>query len=156
MTRARTRGRALPRRSRWTDDDGSTLPLIAGFVALGLALILLVTAASSLYLAHKRLLTIADGAALAAAEGFELDDVELIGDRVIPRLDDRQVARGVESYLATSATTRQSVVLVAATSPDGRSAVVTLASSWSPPLMSLFVPGGVPIEVTTTARSVFR
>lgn len=145
----------ITRRPRWSDDTGSTLPLIAGFLALGLALILLVTSASSLYLAHKRLLTVADGAALAGAEGFDLDDVRLVDGEVIPRLDERQVASAVAGYLAERPGGRP-VTVVSAASPDGRSAEVTLASTWTPPLISLFVPGGVPLEVTSTARSVFR
>ncbi|MDO9591011.1 MAG: pilus assembly protein TadG-related protein, partial [Microcella sp.] len=52
------------------DDRGSILPLIAGFGALALAVVLLVSAATSLYLDRTRLFTLADGAALAAAESF--------------------------------------------------------------------------------------
>jgi hypothetical protein len=38
---------------------------------------------------------------------------------------------------------------------DGRSATVTLSALWRPPIVSLLVPEGIPIEVTAVARSVF-
>ncbi|PVZ94856.1 hypothetical protein DDQ50_08755 [Amnibacterium flavum] len=142
---------------RWSRDDGSTLPLVTGFTALALAVVLVVVAASSLYLAHKRLLTIADGAALAAAEGFELDDVTLEDGRVTPHLTDAGVTAAAAAYLAEGETDRRDpVALITASSPDGRSAVITLASAWAPPLIRVFVPDGLPLEVTTTARSIFR
>ena len=47
-------------------DEGSTLPLVIFFGFLGLLVVLLVTAATSLYLEKKRLFTLADGAALVA------------------------------------------------------------------------------------------
>ncbi|MCC6269748.1 MAG: hypothetical protein IT190_00550, partial [Microbacteriaceae bacterium] len=57
------------------DDRGSMLPLTIFYGFLSTVLILLVVAATSLYLERKRLFTLADGAALVAAEAFELDDV---------------------------------------------------------------------------------
>ncbi len=41
-----------------------------------------------------------------------------------------------------------------ATTPDGRSARVTLSATGIPPVASLFAPDGVRIDVTSTARSV--
>ena len=57
------------------DDRGSTLPLIIGYAGLALVVVLLVTAATALYLERARLFTLADGAALVGAESFDLDDV---------------------------------------------------------------------------------
>ena len=45
-------------------EDGSTLLLTIFYAALALVLILLVVAATSLYLERKRLYTLADGASL--------------------------------------------------------------------------------------------
>ncbi len=67
MTRLRTSGRPA--------DEGSILPLIAGYGALALVVVLLVTAANSLYIERKRLFSLADGAALVGAESFELSAV---------------------------------------------------------------------------------
>jgi hypothetical protein len=39
---------------------------------------------------------------------------------------------------------------------DGRSATISLSAYWRPPLLSLLVPDGIRIAVTTTGRSVFR
>ncbi|TPW75912.1 pilus assembly protein TadG-related protein [Schumannella soli] len=139
---------------RLRDEDGSTLPLIAAFAALALALILVVAAASSLYLERKRLFTVADGAALAAAESFDLDD-EGGEDRAGPQLDDVRVRAAAEDYLASAPSPVDDTALESAATPDGRSAVVRLSGYWRPPLLSLAVPEGLRIEVTARARSVY-
>ncbi len=139
------------------DDAGSILPLIAGFVALSLVLVLLVTAATSLYLERKRLFTLADGAALAGAESFELDDIELEGASLRPRLTSAAVARDVAAYLREAPLGGlDEVSLDRAATDDGTTAVVTLSSYWRPPVVTLFVPEGVRIEVSAEARSVLR
>ncbi|TFD29087.1 hypothetical protein E3T49_11095 [Cryobacterium cryoconiti] len=61
-------------------DDGSTLILTIFYGFLAMVLILIVVAATSLYLERKRLLTLADGAALAGAEAFNLGEVTVAGD----------------------------------------------------------------------------
>ena len=65
-------------RRREPDDDGSVLLLTLGYGALALVAILVCADATSLYLAQKRLDSLADAAALAAADGFVLsvDDGE--------------------------------------------------------------------------------
>ena len=136
-------------------DEGSILPLVAGFVALALAVALVLAAASSLYLARKRLLTVADGAALAAAESFDLSAAQVEDGRVRAELDDREVHAAAVQHLGADPTAlRDGIALVAATTPDGRSASVTLSSTWRPPFIVLLVPDGVPLEVTVTARTV--
>ncbi len=47
-------------------------------------------------------------------------------------------------------------VLVSAGTPDGASARVTVATVWRPPVITLFVPGGVPLESTATSRTALR
>ena len=138
------------------DDTGSTLPLVIFFGALGLLVVLLVVAATSLYLERKRLLALADGAALVGAEAFDLDAVDVAGTGPIAVLDDAVVASAVEEYLDTHpATGFEALQLDAAFTPDGRSATITLSSMWRPPVVTLFVPDGIRIDVTATARSVF-
>ncbi|UYN83875.1 MAG: hypothetical protein KIT89_01150 [Microcella sp.] len=139
------------------DDRGSILPLIAGFGALALAVVLLVSAATSLYLERTRLFTLADGAALAGAESFDLASVRLTPEGVLrPRLTDAEVAAAAADYLVQAPVTRlEGLQLVAATTPDGLSARVTLAAVWAPPVLSVFVPQGIPLQVTATSRSVF-
>ncbi len=143
-------------RARLADDTGSTMPLAIFFSFLCLVLILLVVSATSLYLERKRLFTLADGAALVGAEAFALDEVQLTPAGVRPTLNDAAVASAVQSYIATTLgpgfdglTVEQSGTL------DGRSATVTLSSWWHPPVISMLVPAGLRLEVTSVGRSVF-
>ena len=138
-------------------DDGSILPLIAGYGALALLVVLLVTAATSLYLERTRLLTLADGAALAGAEAFALDDLVVEGGQVVrPRLDDAEVRAAVEQYLSEAPIERfEGLKLERAESDDTVSATVALSSFWRPPVVTLFVPEGIRLEVTAVGRSVF-
>ena len=123
---------------------------------LGLAIILVVAFATTLYLERKRLFTLADGAALAAAEAWALDSVRVEEDRLALDLTEADAQRAAGDFLANAVTDLDDVVLVSATSADGRSATVTLRSVWHAPISTDLVPVAVPIEVTVTARSVFH
>ncbi|WP_307858628.1 pilus assembly protein TadG-related protein [Clavibacter michiganensis] len=144
------------------DDEGSILLLVIAACALGLAVILMVSAASSLYLERVRLSDLADAAALAGAESFDVDgpvDPAALdapaGGVPHPVLTDAGVADTVTRFLAEEPTTGLHDLRVdGAASPDGRSARVTLSSTWIPPVASLLVPDGVRIDVTSTARGV--
>jgi uncharacterized membrane protein len=138
-----------------SSDEGSILPLVAAFAALALAVVLLATAASSLYLERKRLFTVADGAALAGAEAFELSTVEVVDGHLQAELTDADVRAAVQDYLADLSTDRFDDLRVEeVSSADGTSATVTLSARWRPPVAGFFLPRGVRIDVTTTARSV--
>ena len=151
--------RATSRRSRrdLRDDRGSTLPLVIGYAGLALVVVLLVTAATALYLERTRLFTLADGAALVGAESFDLDDVTVREGEVLrPRLTDSRVRADVVAYLSAAPTSSfEGLELESATPPDGLSARVTLSSYWRPPALTLLLPEGLRLEVTATARSVF-
>lgn len=136
------------------DDTGSILPLVAFATAFALTLILLVVAATSLYLERKRLLTLADGAALVGAEAFDLGDVDAAGTELVLELDDARVATAVEQYVA-AADDFEALRIERAESVDGRSATVALSARWRPPVLTLFVPEGIRIDVEASARSVF-
>lgn len=143
-------------RARLRADDGSTLPLVAGFGVLALALVLVVAAASSLYLERKQLFTLADGAALVGAEAFELSDVTVTSGRPAVRLDPAHVRRDVAAFLASTPNGGfDGLVLEEATTPDGESARVTLSAIWRPPIVTVFFPDGVRLEATAIARAVF-
>ncbi|MGN6326863.1 pilus assembly protein TadG-related protein [Pseudolysinimonas sp.] len=136
-------------------DNGSTLPLILVFGMLALVLVLVVAAATDLYLARKRLFTLADGAALVGAESFRLDEVRSGPEGVRPALSSDEVRAAVTDYLADEPIDGfDGLRLEAATTPDGRSAAVTLSAEWRPPVPVPFVPGDVRIETTATARAV--
>jgi hypothetical protein len=150
-------GRPGPAGLRVGRDEGSTLILTVFYGFLSLVLILLVVAATSLYLERKRLFTLADGAALVGAEAFGLDAVEVTQDGVRVALESPDVERAVRDYVMQSPHPGfDALAIDRAESVDGRSATVSLSSSWRPPLLSLLVPEGIRIDVTTVARSVFR
>jgi len=137
-------------------EDGSTLLLTIFYAALCLALILLVVAATSLYLERKRLFTLADGASLVGAESFTLDDVTHTVRGYRPTLTSTEVASAVSEYLADNPADHFTNLHVErAISVDGRSATVELSCYWAPPVVTLFIPKGFRIQVTSIARSVF-
>ena len=72
--------------TRRGNDEGTILILTMFFSALALVVILVVTAATSLYLERKRLFTLADGAALAGAESFEIDEMTIVDGQAHPVL----------------------------------------------------------------------
>ena len=144
------------RRRLANDDGGSTLLLTIFYCFLGLSIVVVVALATTLYLERKRLFTVADGAALAAAEAWQLETVRLDGDRLAIELDSAEVRAAASAYIAEAAGDLDDLELVRAASDDGRTATVTLRSVWHAPLHTELVPLAVPIEVTVTARSVFH
>jgi uncharacterized membrane protein len=141
---------------RLRGDDGSTLLLTIFYSALCLALVLVVVAATSLYLERKRLFTLADGASLVGAESFTLADVTRTTAGYRPTLTSAEVRAAVSEYLAdTPADSFTDLHVERAVSVDGRSASVELSCYWAPPVLTLVIPKGFRIEVTSIARSVF-
>lgn len=133
------------------------MPLTIFYGVLCLVVILIAVAATSLYLERKRLFTLADGAALAAAESFDLSSVVMTADGVRPSLSSGAVSVAVDDYLAiVGPGSLESLVVERAESVDSRSATVTLSAWWRPPVLTLVIPQGLRIEVTAVARSVFE
>ncbi|MDR5699031.1 pilus assembly protein TadG-related protein [Agromyces aerolatus] len=158
-------------RTRLGDETGSTLPLIVGFAALAAALILVITAASSLYLERKRLLTVADGAALAAAEAWSFEatagataggtrEAAAADGEAAPEVtfDAAELERAVSDYLdaADAAAQFHELRLISVESADGRGVAVALAASWRWLGDGGLIPVAVPLEVVGTARSIIR
>lgn len=139
------------------DEQGSTLLLTIFYCFLGLMVILVVVAATSLYIERKRLYTLADGAALTAAETFELNTISIVNDQVVFRLHDAGVRAAVDAYLADADHgTLTNLEVVSAATDDGTSATVTLRSEWHVPVASELTPITIPLDVTATARSVIE
>lgn len=124
-------------------------------VVLALGVLLGTVSASSLYLERKRLFLAADGAALAASQNFSLDSVVVnpTTHTLSYRLTAFDVVVASRSFLRTA--DARGVRLVAATSPDGVTAVVRMSSTWRPPVVGVFFPAGVRLEVTAQARGTF-
>ncbi len=141
---------------RLKSDDGSLLPLTIFYGFLSLVLILMIVAATSLYLERKRLFTLADGAALVGAEAFALDDVSVTGGGPRPVLRSDRVWTAVATYLDAVPHERfESLRLESAGTTDGRSATVQLSAYWRPPVVSLLLPEGIRLDVSAVGRSVF-
>jgi uncharacterized membrane protein len=134
---------------RSPDDEGTVLLLTLGYALLALVLVLVCVDATSLYLTQKRADAVADAAALAGADGFVLEIVE---GEPVAELADAEVYAQAAAVVAAGG----SATLVAAETPDGVSARVTVATVWHPPILSVFVPGGVRIEATATSRTALR
>jgi len=143
--------RRLTRRGEGEDDDeGSVLILTLGYAVLAIVVILVCTAATSLYLAQKQLDAVADAAALAAADGF---DLSVVDGEPVAALTDAGVRREAEQMMAAL---DPGVRLVSATTSDGLSARVEVAGQWHPPIVTMFVPDGLALEATATSRSALR
>jgi hypothetical protein len=143
-------------RRRLAGEEGSILPLICFYGALALLVTLIVASATSLFLERKRLFTLADGAALVGAESFTLADVSVTpaGPRV--ELKPSEVRTAVSAYLAGNPIGPfEGLTLDEATTPDGRSAQVTVSAIWRPPVPTLFIPDGLRIDATAVSRTVF-
>ena len=141
---------------RAREDRGSIMPLLIGGCALALALVLGVTTATSLYLERKRLLSVADGAALVAAESFDYTSVPSFdaGGRVHPTVTSATVTAGARDYFATLPPgSSYGATLISATTPDAHTAVVRVRAFWQPPLLSHFFPTGFALEVESSARA---
>ena len=136
-------------------EEGSTLPLVIFFGFLCIALVLMVAAATSLYLERKRLFTVADGAALAGAEAYDLDAIAAGPTGPHPTLESADVAAAVAAYLDASPDRFESLAIEHAAAVDDTSATVTLSAYWRPPVLSLLAPDGFRIEVTAVGRTVF-
>lgn len=144
---------AQRRRSR---EDGQLMVLIIGFVLVALLVATVVVAASSVYLEHKKLLSMADGASMAAAGSFTLGQLESSSGTPTAILSAGRVRSATADYLnRNSAFARFSDLAVAPAtgSPDGSTAVVVLSAAVHPPIVNFLVPDGIRIEATSTARS---
>ena len=156
MTGARTAVVRLRRRSVRGDESGQILILSIGFAVLCLLVATTVMAVSAVHIEHKKLLSVADGAAAAAADSFTLGDTAS-GDAPPAALLSQDRVRGVlATYLqrdGAGARFEQLAVTSATGTPDGRTAIVTLTAFARVPLVSLVLPDGVPIQATSSARA---
>lgn len=132
-------------------EEGSVLLLIIGYVLLALAVLFVCVCATDLYLAQKRIDSLADAAALAGADGFTLVVVD--GDDVRAELTDDGVRAQAQALWAVLP---RDAELVSADTPDGVSVRVTVSTQWVPPLIAPFVPEGVRLESTATSRTALQ
>lgn len=148
----------MTRPRRGGPDDGQIMLLTIGYVVVALLLVTAVVSASAVHLERKRLLALADNAALAAAD--QLDDGAYYGRPGAPgehlvRLTPDGVRDAVDEHLRTSPS-RLTGLGVVDTWTDGRTAEVTLTAVARPPLVSWVTAAwsdGIRLEVTARARA---
>lgn len=148
---------------RGHDDSGQVLLLALVYGLVAVLLVLVVVAASAVHLDRKRLLALADAAALDAADAIDepayFEAAEAGGIDAVP-ITDATVRDSVTAYLrrqdAPSRFVGLGVDTAATGSPDGRTAVVVLTAR-SLPFLPDQVAGrygaGVPLRVSASARS---
>lgn len=136
-------------------EDGQITVLILGFVLLSLLLASVVMGASAVYLERKKLLSLADGAALAAADSYTAGDIGGSGTPSTSLVDGRVLAATVSYLDDSNAFSRHDQLAVAAGtgSEPGGTAVVVLTAMAHPPVISFLLPEGILIEARSTARS---
>jgi hypothetical protein len=151
-------------RRRWRglrerDDDGQVLLLVLAYAAVSISLVLVVVSASAVHLERKRLLEVADGAALDAAD--EVDESIYFSGGAEPGsvpLSDRSVVDAVEGYLSERGAYADfdDLTIDGGTgSSDGRTAEVTLYATVDPPLVGWALEAfsdGVLLRATSRAR----
>ncbi len=147
---------AAARRSVLHGEDGQVGVMVIGYMLVSLLVVSVVMGASALYLGHKKLLSAADGAALAAADTFSLGNVSAPGEGPAAVLAPAAVQAEVNRYLAlTDAADRISGLSVDAETgtADGRTAKVVLTGVVHPPLVNFLIPDGIPITAVSEARA---
>lgn len=125
-------------------ERGSSVPLIIGFTAVLLLVIAFVVDATAAYVRHSELDTLADGAALQAADagatGTELYDLGLT-DRPL-QVTEGTARRAVDDYLDSTGARAAypGLVVSVSVSGDGRDVAVWLSA---PLRLPLGLPGAV-------------
>lgn len=151
--------------TRWARDkdgaeeSGQTTILIIGYLLLSLLVIAAVTAASAVYLGHKRLLSVADSASAFAADSFSF--VAGAESTAFPgvSLSDERVRNAARRYLEENRTAESFDRLGLAErtgSPDSISATVVLTAVVRLPVVGLLLPEGIQITASSTARPQLR
>ena len=137
-------------------EDGQTLLLGIGVIAVVAGLLLVVAGATAVYLDLKTLTSLAGSAAAAAVDGVDEDGYfEGVEANGAPgRLTDAGVRAAALSDLEAQPDRLESVQVRQASSPDGTTAIVTLTAESRPP----FLPwGAIPARgFTITATGSAR
>lgn len=151
------------------EEDGQTLILGIGLIAVALALILVIASATSVYLDLKRLTSMADQAAAAAAQSVDEAAYYASGSTgstgssgsngdagTALVLSGAGVRASAAEHLAGEELSGglSGVTLTSAEAPDGATAVVTLTARSQPPFLpwGIIPADGFTITATGSAR----
>jgi hypothetical protein len=131
------------------DDRGQTSLLIVGFTFVAVMVVALVVDASAAYLQRQGLHSVADGAALAAADGVQGEQVytEGLGERAL--VDPAAAAPNVAAYLAAVRAAERYPGLQYGVTVEGDSVVVRVRAPLDLPL----TPPGWTSRATISATS---
>ena len=134
-------------------EKGSILPLVAGLLALCGVFAVAVVDSTDLAIARTQLQSIADGAALAAAQSITPGNATVSNDRLIIALTPATIRSAARQFVRDTAV--PGVRLSAGTTPDGRTAIVTVTRVWRAPIDSDLLPLRLRLTATARARTVF-
>jgi len=134
-------------------ERGSILPLVAGLLALCGVFVVGVIDSTDLAIARTQLQSIADGAALAAAQSITPGNATVSNDRLVIALTPATIRSAARQFVRDTAV--PGVRVIAATTTDGRTTIVTVARVWRAPLDSDFLPIRLRLTATARARTVF-
>lgn len=140
------------RTSRRHDERGQTALLIVGFLIVVAMTVVVVVDASAAYLRRQALSSLADGAALAAADGLRGEQVYTtgLGERAV--LDPHTARELVAAHLASVGAGRRHPGLSHSVETDGERVVVRVAAPLDLPLP---LPGvAAETRVAATAAAV--
>ena len=132
------------------DERGSIMLLAIAFIGITLFAIAIVTDASTLFRQHRALVALADGAALAGAQGIDLDSYYAQGATLRTALNPDQVRANVHHYLQFTDDT----VRVEALTVDGGAVALTLTAPIRLTFFPQFVDG--PMRASSAASLNYR
>jgi hypothetical protein len=129
------------------DERGSILPLLAGYLALALAVVLVCVNGIDLLVTQRRIDSLAEAAALAASDGFEI--VPGSGG-VVLELDPRTAHEQAAEVVRVSP---GSARLVAGDHEGPATARATVSDRWTPKVLGVIVPAAIVLTATGTSRA---
>ncbi|MBM7051034.1 pilus assembly protein TadG-related protein [Rothia sp. ZJ1223] len=150
----RSKSGAIHKGETGSRDEGSILLLLIGLCLIVLLIASVVTGITGVYLERQKLQALADRTASATVQNF----AGLSGDlanKPLPVLTSAHTHEQAGIFLIESGAYTQFDQLVLAPgsgTADGTTGRVQLSAVAHPPLVSIIVPGGVPISATGTAR----
>ena len=136
-------------RLRLRDEQGSTIPLMIGFFMLAGLLLTGGVVSAAAFLQLRSLQSACDGAAIAAANGFERG-ADTLGEG-LPF--DPDAARAAVSAYAVQTWGADAANVGIDIAVDGERVVVQCARTAHVPFEVVFSPGGIEQSVTSTSRA---
>ena len=133
------------------DERGSIMLLAIAFIGITLFAIAIVTDASTLFRQHRGLVALADGAALAGAQGIDLDTYYAQGASMNTALDSDQVRANVQHYLQHSG---DDGIRIEVLTVDGGAVALTLTAPIRLTFFPQFVDG--PMRASSAAALHYR